>query len=106
MLLQGPTSAGKTSLVAYLAAQTGHHLVRINNHEHTDLQVRCGELQLENLGTCTDLGKGRGLHGVGALASLLPSPLLQCPVALLPHCPLSSLCPCPPFCLTVALQQS
>lgn len=41
VLLQGPTSAGKTSLVAYLAAQTGHHLVRINNHEHTDLQVRC-----------------------------------------------------------------
>jgi midasin len=39
VLLQGPTSSGKTSLVAYLAAQTGHKLIRINNHEHTDLQV-------------------------------------------------------------------
>ena len=38
-LLQGPTSSGKTSLVAYLAAQTGHTFVRINNHEQTDLQV-------------------------------------------------------------------
>jgi hypothetical protein len=37
--LQGPTSSGKTSLVAHLAAQTGHSFVRINNHEHTDLQV-------------------------------------------------------------------
>ena len=40
ILLQGPTSSGKTSLVAYLAAQTGHHFVRINNHQQTDLQVR------------------------------------------------------------------
>ena len=39
-LLQGPTSTGKTSLVAHLAAQTGHRCVRINNHEQTDLQVR------------------------------------------------------------------
>lgn len=37
ILLQGPTSSGKTSLVAYLAAQTGHPFVRINNHEHTEL---------------------------------------------------------------------
>ena len=36
----GPTSAGKTSMVRELAAQTGHHCVRINNHEGTDLQVR------------------------------------------------------------------
>ena len=40
ILLQGPTSSGKTSLVAYLAAQTGHHFVRINNHQQTDLQAR------------------------------------------------------------------
>ena len=39
-VLQGPTSTGKTSLVAHLAAQTGHRCVRINNHEQTDLQVR------------------------------------------------------------------
>ncbi|KAL0028971.1 hypothetical protein WJX77_009058 [Trebouxia sp. C0004] len=42
ILLQGPTSSGKTSLVAYLAAQTGHKLVRINNHEQTDLQEYLG----------------------------------------------------------------
>lgn len=36
---QGPTSSGKTSLVAHLAAQTGHEFVRINNHQGTDLQV-------------------------------------------------------------------
>ena len=40
MLLQGPTSSGKTSLVGFMAEFTGHKLVRINNHEHTDLQVR------------------------------------------------------------------
>ena len=38
--MQGPTSTGKTSLVAHLAAQTGHRCVRINNHEQTDLQVQ------------------------------------------------------------------
>ena len=42
-LLQGPTSSGKTSLVGYLAAQTGHTFVRINNHEQTDLQARATE---------------------------------------------------------------
>ncbi|GAB4814206.1 hypothetical protein N2152v2_001252 [Parachlorella kessleri] len=42
ILLQGPTSSGKTSLVAYLAAQTGHAFVRINNHEQTDLQEYLG----------------------------------------------------------------
>lgn len=47
--LQGPTSAGKTSLVAYLAAQTGHPFVRINNHEHTDLQVGAALLSFLNV---------------------------------------------------------
>ena len=42
ILLQGPTSAGKTSLVHYLAKETGHEFVRINNHEHTDLQEYTG----------------------------------------------------------------
>jgi midasin len=42
ILLQGPTSSGKTSLVGYLAAQTGHAFVRINNHQHTDLQEYLG----------------------------------------------------------------
>lgn len=38
VLLQGDTSVGKTSLITYLAKITGHVCVRINNHEHTDLQ--------------------------------------------------------------------
>ncbi|KAK6912183.1 LOW QUALITY PROTEIN: ATPase, dynein-related, AAA domain, partial [Dillenia turbinata] len=42
VLLQGPTSSGKTSLVRYLAAVTGHEFVRINNHEHTDIQEYIG----------------------------------------------------------------
>ena len=42
MLLQGPTSAGKTSLIQYLAGQVGQKCVRINNHEHTDLQEYVG----------------------------------------------------------------
>lgn len=39
---QGPTSAGKTSIVEYVAKLTGHRFVRINNHEHTDLQEYFG----------------------------------------------------------------
>ncbi|KAL9652452.1 hypothetical protein ABK040_000025 [Willaertia magna] len=42
VLLQGPTSSGKTSLVQYLAKVTGHRFVRINNHESTDLQEYFG----------------------------------------------------------------
>lgn len=42
VLLQGPTSSGKTSLVKYLAALTGREFVRINNHEHTDIQEYLG----------------------------------------------------------------
>ncbi|KAL5579519.1 hypothetical protein UlMin_011961 [Ulmus minor] len=55
VLLQGPTSSGKTSLIRYLAAITGHEFVRINNHEHTDLQ--------EYLGTyITDAGGNLVFH--------------------------------------------
>lgn len=39
VLLEGPTSAGKTSLVTFLGEMLGYEVVRINNHEHTDLQV-------------------------------------------------------------------
>lgn len=42
VLLQGPTSSGKTSMVEYLAGFSGHKFVRINNHEHTDLQEYLG----------------------------------------------------------------
>jgi midasin len=42
ILLQGPTSAGKTSLIEYIAKKSGNHCLRINNHEHTDLQEYVG----------------------------------------------------------------
>ncbi|CAI5741764.1 unnamed protein product [Peronospora destructor] len=42
VLLQGPTSVGKTSLIGYLAARVGQKCVRINNHEHTDIQEYLG----------------------------------------------------------------
>ncbi|KAL8810672.1 MAG: hypothetical protein Q9200_002384 [Gallowayella weberi] len=42
VLLQGPTSSGKTSMVEYLAAISGNRFVRINNHEYTDLQEYLG----------------------------------------------------------------
>ena len=59
VLLQGPTSSGKTSLVRYLAAVTGHEFVRINNHEHTDLQ--------EYLGTYVTDASGKLVFHEGAL---------------------------------------
>ncbi|KAG8982623.1 hypothetical protein FRB90_006670, partial [Tulasnella sp. 427] len=42
VLIEGPTSAGKTSAIQYLAQCTGHRFVRINNHEHTDIQEYLG----------------------------------------------------------------
>ncbi|KHN99534.1 Midasin [Metarhizium album ARSEF 1941] len=42
ILIQGPTSSGKTSMIEYLANFTGNKFVRINNHEHTDLQEYLG----------------------------------------------------------------
>ncbi|KAI0413696.1 hypothetical protein F5X98DRAFT_378468 [Xylaria grammica] len=42
ILVQGPTSAGKTSMIEYLANYSGNKFVRINNHEHTDLQEYLG----------------------------------------------------------------
>lgn len=42
VLIQGETSVGKTSLIRWLAAATGNHCVRINNHEHTDIQEYIG----------------------------------------------------------------
>lgn len=54
ILLQGPTSSGKTSLVEYLAEKTGHRFVRINNHEHTDLQEYLGSYITDENGACFD----------------------------------------------------
>ena len=42
VLLQGPTSSGKTSMIEYLAKISGNKFVRVNNHEHTDLQEYLG----------------------------------------------------------------
>ena len=42
ILLQGETSVGKTSLIMYLAQASGNHCVRVNNHDHTDLQEYIG----------------------------------------------------------------
>ncbi|KGG50167.1 midasin, partial [Mitosporidium daphniae] len=42
LMLVGPTSAGKTTAVAELARRTGHRLIRINNHEHTDVSEYLG----------------------------------------------------------------
>eukprot|EP00887_Chlorella_sp_A99_P000601 scaffold17.g601.t1 len=70
----GPTSSGKTSLVAYLAAQTGHTFVRINNHEQTDLQEYLGSYVSDESGRLvfregllrsTGAEGGRGGRGPG-----------------------------------------
>ncbi|GAB6026519.1 hypothetical protein CHUAL_012942 [Chamberlinius hualienensis] len=42
VLLQGGTSVGKTSLIKWLADASGNRCVRVNNHEHTDLQEYVG----------------------------------------------------------------
>ena len=63
ILIQGPTSSGKTSMIEYLAKRTGHKFVRINNHEHTDLQ--------EYLGTYTSDTEGRLRFQDGALVEAL-----------------------------------
>ena len=42
VLIQGPTSSGKTSMIEHLAKCSGNKFLRINNHEHTDLQEYMG----------------------------------------------------------------
>lgn len=63
VLLQGPTSSGKTSMVEYLANISGHKFVRINNHEHTDLQ--------EYLGTYVSGSDGQLQYQEGVLVQAL-----------------------------------
>ncbi|XP_052872862.1 midasin [Anopheles cruzii] len=53
VLLQGPTSAGKTSLIEYIAKRSGNVCVRINNHEHTDLQEYIGTYVADVTGKLT-----------------------------------------------------
>ena len=50
ILLQGETSVGKTSLISYLAEVTGNRAVRINNHEHTDVQEYVGSYSADESG--------------------------------------------------------
>lgn len=50
VLIQGPTSSGKTSMIEYLAKRTGQKFVRINNHEHTDLQEYLGSYMSDDTG--------------------------------------------------------
>ena len=63
VLLQGPTSSGKTSMIEYLARISGNKFVRINNHEHTDLQ--------EYLGTYVSSPDGRLEYQEGVLVHAL-----------------------------------
>ncbi|CAK4030281.1 related to midasin (AAA ATPase) [Lecanosticta acicola] len=63
VLIQGPTSSGKTSMIEYLAKRTGHTFTRINNHEHTDLQ--------EYLGTYISGADGRIQFQEGVLVKAL-----------------------------------
>ena len=42
ILIEGPTATGKTSMIDYLASVTCHKIIRINNHEHTDIQEYLG----------------------------------------------------------------
>jgi midasin len=51
ILLEGPTSAGKTTLVEYIAARCGHSVVRINNHEHTDISEYIGGFASDSSGS-------------------------------------------------------
>ena len=53
ILLQGPTSAGKTSLIEYIAKRSGNYCLRINNHEHTDLQEYIGTYMADINGKLT-----------------------------------------------------
>ncbi|KAF8942691.1 AAA ATPase midasin [Haplosporangium gracile] len=63
ILIQGPTSAGKTSMIEYLAHRLGHKFVRINNHEHTDLQ--------EYIGTYISNSEGQLVFQEGVLVEAL-----------------------------------
>ena len=63
ILIQGDTSVGKTSLVSYLADLTGNKCVRVNNHEHTDIQ--------EYVGSYTSDQTGKLVFKLGVLAEAM-----------------------------------
>lgn len=53
ILLEGETAAGKTSLIVFLAQITGNSCIRINNHEHSDIQDYLGSYTLSSDQTFT-----------------------------------------------------
>ncbi len=59
--MEGPAASGKTSLVEYIAKLTSHKCVRINNHEHTDIEEYTGSY-------VTDLHSGKLVFEEGILA--------------------------------------
>ena len=59
VLLEGPTSAGKTSMVKFIAELSGNKCVRINTHQHTDIE--------EYIGTYLPDNKGRLVFTEGVL---------------------------------------
>ncbi|GBM39498.1 Midasin [Araneus ventricosus] len=63
VLLQGETSSGKTSLIQYLAKITGNVCLRVNNHEHTDIQ--------EYVGTYSADGEGNLVFREGILVEAM-----------------------------------
>lgn len=70
-MLQGPTSAGKTSLIQYTACRLGYECLRVNNHEHTDLQEYVGSYTTSEKGELIfqegeGVAKGEGEGGVGS----------------------------------------
>ena len=50
ILLQGPTSAGKTSLIKHIASAAGYKCIRINNHANTDVQEYTGTYSTDQHG--------------------------------------------------------
>lgn len=51
VLLEGPTSAGKTSMVKYIAELAGYKCVRVNNHHHTEIEEYIGTYLPDSKGT-------------------------------------------------------
>lgn len=51
VLLEGPTSAGKTTMIRYIASLSNHKCIRINNHEHTDVEEYLGSYYPNKEGT-------------------------------------------------------
>ncbi|XP_075233650.1 midasin [Lycorma delicatula] len=64
ILIQGDTSVGKTSLITYLAQASGNKCLRINNHEHTDLQEYIGSY-------CVDPTSGNLVFKEGVLVEAM-----------------------------------